>query len=429
MKVPDTIFQSPHLSLSDLLGKHYIDSVCEAKAFVEGCTKKPFVQIAEEKVDFYPEQMQQRCEELLKYIGKKVCDGFMKSALGAPTKSFKDATNRNAAPLNGFGFTRIGEDGRLYLCSKSEHYHASLGHHFPGYALIEKAVKIGISNTTHNNARGHICRLLEQELISAANGFEQNDPELNGVIESKSPHVLNKVINLQTGSLAAEAGIKMMLTRFYKLDDTFPDPDFHGRIPVFLVMGDNNGGLSANYHGTTVLIQLMRDLWPQVLKKATEAEIFKVVPIRINDFSNFKETVDDLDHGKYKIAGFLHELILMNYGGIKLDEDFVKKAHALCNERNIPTLVDEIQTCLWSPQLFLFREYKIKPDLVSIGKGFPGGQYPASRILLSTPMDNLNQFGALVTSGQEELSSLSYLITIKFARINGRSIKKIVFHL
>ena len=53
-----------------------------------------------------------------------------------------------------------------------------------------------------------------------------------------------------------------------------------------------------------------------------------------------------------------------------------------------------------------------------MGKGFPGGQYAASKILLTEKMDNLNQFGALVTNGQEELASLAYLITIRFAHAN-----------
>jgi hypothetical protein len=34
-------------------------------------------------------------------------------------------------------------------------------------------------------------------------------------------------------------------------------------------------------------------------------------------------------------------------------------------------------------------------------------------------MDSLNQFGALVTNGQEELASLAYLITMEFVKVNG----------
>ena len=60
------------------------------------------------------------------------------------------------APLTGYGFYRVGEDGRLYLITKSEHYHAPLGHAFPGYRLLEIARRLGIPNATHNNTRGHI---------------------------------------------------------------------------------------------------------------------------------------------------------------------------------------------------------------------------------------------------------------------------------
>lgn len=69
--------------------------------------------------------------------------------------------------------------------------------------------------------------------------------------------------------------------------------------------------------------------------------------------------------------------------------------------------------------MFLFRLYGLDPDFIIIGKGFPGGEYPASRIITTAEMDTLVQFGALVTNGQEELASLAYLITMTFMRENG----------
>jgi acetylornithine/succinyldiaminopimelate/putrescine aminotransferase len=300
-----------------------------------------------------------------------------------------------------------------------------LGNNFPGYKLIDNAKRLGISNATHNNARGCICRILEQELIYAANGIQRNDNHIDEILKSKSSRVLNRVINLQTGSLVVEAGVKMMLARFYRVDDSFSDPIYQNRVPVFLVIGDYNGGLTANYHGTTVFTQMMREMWPGLSKRAGEQGMFLFVPVKINDFSDFREAIYKYDDGEYKVAGFIHELVLMNYGGIKLDEGFVKRAHHLCYERDIPTLVDEIQTCMWSSEFFLFREYNITPSLVTVGKGFPGGQYSASRLLLTAPMDNLTQFGALVTNGQEELSSLAYLITMQFAEKNRELIKNV----
>jgi len=86
---------------------------------------------------------------------------------------------------------------------------------------------------------------------------------------------------------------------------------------------------------------------------------------------------------------------------------------------------DEIQTCVWSPTLYLFREYGIKPTFVVVGKGFPGGEYAASRVLFSAKMDTLAQFGALVTNGQEELASLAYLVTMRWVEANAEVIEAV----
>jgi acetylornithine/succinyldiaminopimelate/putrescine aminotransferase len=109
----------------------------------------------------------------------------------------------------------------------------------------------------------------------------------------------------------------------------------------------------------------------------------------------------------------------MNYGGIKLEVNYLRRVYELCQQHDVATVADEIQSCIWSPDLFLFREYGLQPDFVSVGKGFPGGEYPASRVLATSRLDNLNQFGAIVTNGQEELASLAYLITIAFAEANA----------
>ncbi len=410
---------NPALSLCDLVGDDYMKAVCRARSFAAGVDPEQLLAVAEEKVEFYPASFQKRVDELIDYVGQKVCDGYSRSAAGASTKAFANASRTYLAPLSGFGLIRIGEDGRAYLISKSEHYHASLGHCFPGYRLIENAKKLGIANITHNNSRGHITRRLEEELIRIANGIDRSDCRgLEHVLASEEPHVLNRVLNLETGSLAVEAALKMMLGRFYKLEQTFDTPPHTGKTPVFLVIADNEGGKQANYHGTTTLTQTMRGLWPELLSKL-ENGLLLVRSVRINDSGHFEELVKTYDKGDTKVAGFFHELILMNYGGIRLSESFLQAAYQICRDRGIPTIVDEIQSCIWSPRLFHYKEYGLEPDFVSVGKGFPGGQYPASKILSTTPMDNLNQFGALVTNGQEELASLAYLVTMEFAQANS----------
>ena len=418
-------------SLRTMLGHDYIERVLTAASYFEPWRMAELKAVAEELVDFHPSAMQKHADELLHSVGAVVCPSLAESSSGAPTDAFRKAQNIKASPLVGYSFLRIGEDGKLYLISKSEHYHASLGHAFPGYKLIENARKLGIANITHNNTRGHIQRLLERELIRIVNSIETGSKAeklVDQAISSKDPHVLNRVINLETGSIACEAALKMMLARFYSHEANGNDPEFAGKIPVILVMADNNDGLQANYHGTNILNQMLRGMWPSMYAKLEAAGAMVVKAVKINDIAHFRKTVETWDSGKYKIAGFFHEIILMNYGAIKLGEEYLLEAYRVCDAHDIPVCCDEIQSCIWYPGLFLFSEYGLKPDFVTLGKGFPGGQYPASKVITTAAMDNLSQFGALVTNGQEELAAISYLVTMRYALANEEPTRKVGDH-
>ena len=420
------MFVNVKMSLTDLLGKKYTDRVCAANAALGVMTKEEALAIAEEKIDFFPEAAQERNSRLLSLVGKQIIEPLGDSTDGAPTDAFRKAENKDAAPIGANGNFRVGEDGKLYFIGKSEHYHASLGHSFPGYKLIDRARALGIPNATHNNTRGFITRLCEERMVASANGIDWADEEAIAKVVSSTEHkVLNRVINLETGSLAAEAGFKMMLARFYKLSPEFPAPKYEGKTPVFFVLGDYAGGIAANYHGTTTLIQTFRGLWADLKEKAEAAELYKVVPVSINDVADFEEKIKLYNQGNYKTAGFMHEIVLMNYGGIRLTEEFLKRAYELCEEYDTPTMVDEIQSCMWYDGMFQFRLYGLKPDFVIIGKGFPGGEYPASKVITTAEYDNLNQFGALVTNGQEELASLAYLVTMTFALANRAKVAEL----
>ncbi len=407
-------------SLTDLLGEDYINAVCRARAALSGEDEVSLLAIAREKVSFYPKDFALRQEELMNKLMQQMIPAFESCESGAPSDSYRTAQHNASSPLNGYGCFRLGEDGRLYFAGKSEHYHIPLGHSFPGYQLIDKARQLGIPNATHNNTRGYITRTLERRLIAAANGTDPGSEQTQAILSSREPGVLSRVINLETGSLAVEAALKMMLTRFYPLEGG--NAAYQGRIPVFLVMGDNAGGITGNYHGTTIFAQTLRGLWPQLLEKSEEHHIYRVESVPINDINGFAEAIIKWNTPPYKTAGFCHEIILMNYGGIRLSEEYLQEVYRLCHASDTPVLCDEIQSCAWYDGLFLFRQYQLTPDFVSIGKGFPGGCYPASKILASGAFDGLSQFGALVTNGQEELASLAYLITMEFVQDNGPQI-------
>jgi acetylornithine/succinyldiaminopimelate/putrescine aminotransferase len=285
---------------------------------------------------------------------------------------------------------------------------------------LEHARQLGIANATHNNIRGHITRLLEERLICRAAGGRSGSSDLSAELTaSQDAGVLNRVLNLETGSLAAEAAVKMILARFHRIHAESGEPKHAGRVPVFGVLADDDGTLKANYHGTTLLTQFMRGMWPEMLDALERSKVLAVRAVRPNDMEGLEAFFAQWDTPPYKVAGFFHELVMMNYGARALTREFVSRLYALCRLHDAPAVVDEIQTCVWSPELFMFREYGVKPEVVVLGKGFPGGEYAASRVLFSAAMDNLPQFGALVTNGQEELASLAYLVTMRWAEANA----------
>ncbi|MCE5279572.1 MAG: aminotransferase class III-fold pyridoxal phosphate-dependent enzyme [Planctomycetaceae bacterium] len=394
------------LSLAELLGKDYVQAVAAARSALTGEPAAPLRAAARRRIDFFPVAMQRALAARLADVGRRVSRPCASTAAGASTATFEAVTRTQASPASGWGYYRIGEDGRLYLLSKSEHYHTPLGHSFPGYELGRLAQTLGICQATHNNTRGHITRLLEGELLRAANGAARGG--------------LSEVLNLQTGSLACEAGIKMMLARFYQSQDDSP-PAPQRRVPVMIVIGDNEGGRGANYHGTTMFGQMLRGMWPGLERRLDRADVWKVVAVRANNMAELEAAFARYDRGRYKIAGMSLELVLMNYGGLRLTPAFARAAQRLCRRHDAPLMIDEIQTCLWSPRLYMYREYGLKPSLVVIGKGFSGGEYAASRLLIDRSLDRLPQFGALVTNGQEELASLAYLVTMRWAAANAEA--------
>lgn len=412
-------FSTVSCNLADLLGKDYIDAVCRARAFLTGANVETVRRRARERLELWPAGLQARLHELLPKTGSRVVAPLAASSAGAGSGGFAAASKTAPAPISGLGWFRVGEDGRLYVISKAEHYHALLGHGFPGYELIEKARELGIPNATHNNTRGHITRCLEQELVRAANGLAP-DADLAPVLASAEPGVLNRVLNLETGSLAAEAALKIALVRFYAYEGGAAP--HRGRTPVVLVIGDDDGNVTGNYHGTTILTQALRGLWPDLRAGLEKAGVLRLCAVRPNSIEDLEQAFRLYESGEYKIAAFFHEIVMMNYGARLLSEAFLSRAYELCAAHDVPTVVDEIQSCMWYEGAFLFRQVGLKPDMVVVGKGFPGGEYPASRILFGARWDSLPQFGALVTNGQEELASLAYLITMRWAAANGPAI-------
>ncbi|WP_409969754.1 acetylornithine/succinylornithine family transaminase [Bengtsoniella intestinalis] len=87
-----------------------------------------------------------------------------------------------------------------------------------------------------------------------------------------------------------------------------------------------------------------------------------------NDLSSLEAVMGD------DVCAIMMELIQGEGGILPLDQDYVSAVAALCKEKDVLLLIDEVQSGVGrSGSLFAFQQYDIQPDVVSFAKGIAGG--------------------------------------------------------
>ena len=102
-----------------------------------------------------------------------------------------------------------------------------------------------------------------------------------------------------------------------------------------------------------------------------------------------------------KTCAFLVEPIQGEAGIVVPPEGYLRQAAAICREKNVLLMVDEIQSGLGrTGKLFAYMHEGVTPDVVIVGKALSGGFYPVSAVLSSrqvlgvfSPGDHGSTFG------------------------------------
>ncbi len=121
-----------------------------------------------------------------------------------------------------------------------------------------------------------------------------------------------------------------------------------------------------SFHGRTVttLSATGQDVFHKYFFPFTEG--FAFVPA--NDIVALENALDG------SVCAVMLELIQGEGGVMPLDIDFVKAVEALCMEKDIMLIVDEVQTGVGrTGKLFAFQHFGIEPDIVTTAKGIGGG--------------------------------------------------------
>jgi len=131
--------------------------------------------------------------------------------------------------------------------------------------------------------------------------------------------------------------------------------------------------LKNSFHGRTIttLKATGQDVFHNFFFPFTEGFRYAAA----NDWASLEEVMGD------DVCAIMVELVQGEGGVLPLDYDYVQKLKALCDEKDLLLLADEVQTGIGrTGKLFAFQQYDILPDVVSFAKGIAGG-LPMSGIM------------------------------------------------
>ncbi|MBQ6452884.1 MAG: acetylornithine/succinylornithine family transaminase [Coriobacteriales bacterium] len=143
---------------------------------------------------------------------------------------------------------------------------------------------------------------------------------------------------------------------------------------------------------------------------------FAYVPL--NDIEAFKAYIDGPDGPS--VAAFMLECIQGESGVWPVEEAYLQEVAALCKERGILLICDEVQTGLYrTGKPFSFQHYGIVPDIVTIAKGVADG-VPAAAFAATGPVaDALKPGMHGTTFGGSLLACAAALATLEVMETEG----------
>jgi acetylornithine/N-succinyldiaminopimelate aminotransferase len=171
---------------------------------------------------------------------------------------------------------------------------------------------------------------------------------------------LNKVFFTNSGTEAIESALKLARKYAYTRDASSTDHEiiamhhsFHGRSMGALSVTGN-----AHY------------------QEAFKPLIDKIVFAEFNNLEDVRSKVND------KTCAILMETIQGEGGIYPADAEFIKGVRALCDEKDILLILDEIQCGMGrSGKMFAYEYFDVKPDIVTVAKalgcGVPVGAFVA----------------------------------------------------
>ena len=262
-------------------------------------------------------------------------------------------------------------DGREYIDCMSGHGVANVGHANPAViqAVTEQA----------------------QRLVVCPNGFYNDQrARLLAQLTDIAPPGLTRAFLCNSGTEAVEAALKFARLSTGRTKIVAAMRGFHGR---------TFGALSAT--------------WRKEYRQPFEPLVpgFEFVPY--NRLERMEQVVDE------DTAAVILEVVQGEGGVIPGDGEYLRGVQALCRERGVLFIVDEVQTGFGrTGRMFASQHHDLRPDLMCVAKSIAGG-LPMGAVLIGSRVGELPKKVHGSTFGGNPLACAAALATIAYIEAEG----------
>ncbi len=275
------------------------------------------------------------------------------------------------AIVRGAGSRLWDSDGKEYIDCVAGHGVANVGHTNPVVieAIKEQAQRLWVCpNGFYNDRRAQLFA----ELIRVA------------------PPGMERVFLCNSGTEAVEAALKFARASTGRTKIVAAMRGFHGR---------TFGALSATWNK-----QYRRPFEPL-------APGFEFVP-----YNRLERMEQALDEGT---AAVILEAVQGEGGVIPGDGEYLRGVQALCQERGVLFIVDEVQTGFGrTGQMFASQHHGLQPDMMCIAKGVASG-FPMGGVLIGSRVGEFPPKSHGTTFGGNPMACAAALATIGYIESEG----------
>lgn len=208
----------------------------------------------------------------------------------------------------------------------------------------------------HNEAYNNALKSQIDKIIHTSN-YYYNVPAIEAAKKIKEVSGMDRVFFTNSGAEAVEGAIKTARKYAYLKD---------GRTDHEII------AMNHSFHGRTM--GALSVTGNSHYREAFEPMIGNIRFADLNDFDSVMAQVTD------KTCAIIFETVQGEGGIYPASEEFMKKVRALCDERDILMILDEIQCGMGrTGRMFAWQRYGIKPDVMTtakaLGCGVPVGAF------------------------------------------------------